>query len=219
MLTKLTILGKSDATVALVLDSLAELNMSPRLIQVVNNLDIPVEHEFIHPRFNVEIINELQDRSSWFALGVTKPAAKKFIVNEFNAENLKWIALEFPTSHISSTANVGTAFSIGPLSVVSAFTNIGDFVTVNRGVTIGHHTTIEDYVTINPGCNIAGNVHIGEGTIIGIGANVIDGVKIGKNCIIGAGSVVTRDIPNGVTAYGVPCKIIRTNETQSLQDS
>lgn len=212
MLTNLTILGKSDATVAIVLDILADLNISPRLIQVVNNLDIPVELEFINPRFNVEIVNELKDRSSWFALGVTKPNAKRFIIKEFDAKHLKWIILKHPTSNLSSTTNVGSAFTIGPLSVVSAFTNIGDFVTVNRGVTIGHHTTIGDYVTINPGCNIAGNVHIGEGTIIGIGANVIDGVTIGKNCIIGAGSVVTKDIPDGVVAYGSPCKIVRTNE-------
>jgi sugar O-acyltransferase (sialic acid O-acetyltransferase NeuD family) len=212
MLTNVTILGKSDATVALVIDLLADLNSNPRLIQVVNNLDIPVEYRFDHPRFNIEIVNEIEDRSSWFALGVTKPNAKRFIVKEFDAKHLKWIILEHPTSHLSSTTNVGSAFTIGPLSVVSAFTNIGDFVTVNRGVTIGHHTTIGDYVTINPGCNIAGNVRIGEGTIIGIGANIIDGVTIGKNCIIGAGSVVTKDIPDGVVAYGSPCKVIRNNE-------
>jgi hypothetical protein len=28
-----------------------------------------------------------------------------------------------------------------------------------------------------------------------------------KNTIIGAGSVVTRDIPDGVVAWGSPCKI------------
>lgn len=216
MLTNLTILGKSDATVAIILDLLADLNISPRLIQVVNNLDIPIERQFIHPRFNVEIVKECKDKKSWYILGVTKPNAKKFIVKEFNGDNLNWISLEHPTSHISSTTNIGKAFMMGPLSVVSAFTTIGNFVSVNRGVTIGHHTTIEDYVTINPGVNVAGNVYIGEGTIIGIGTNVIDGVKIGKNCIIGAGSVVTRDVPDGVVAYGSPCKTIRQNETQSL---
>lgn len=32
---------------------------------------------------------------------------------------------------------------------------------------------------------------------------------IGDNCIIGAGSVVTRDIPSGRLAYGIPCRVIR----------
>ena len=38
---------------------------------------------------------------------------------------------------------------------------------------------------------------------------LIGGVTIGKGSIIGAGSVVTRDIPGGVIAYGNPCKVRR----------
>lgn len=40
-----------------------------------------------------------------------------------------------------------------------------------------------------------------------IGANVMimPGVTIGKNSVIGAGSVVTRDIPANVVAFGTPC--------------
>ncbi|WP_338063239.1 hypothetical protein [Zobellia amurskyensis] len=35
------------------------------------------------------------------------------------------------------------------------------------------------------------------------------GVTIGNNVTIGAGSVVTKDVPNDVLAYGNPCKVIR----------
>ena len=38
---------------------------------------------------------------------------------------------------------------------------------------------------------------------------VCPGVTIGDNCVIGAGSVVTRDIPSGTLAVGVPCKVLR----------
>ena len=38
---------------------------------------------------------------------------------------------------------------------------------------------------------------------------VCGGVSIGSDSIIAAGSVVTRDIPSGVLAGGVPCKVIR----------
>ena len=34
------------------------------------------------------------------------------------------------------------------------------------------------------------------------------GVTIGDNTVIGAGSVVTKDIPANVVAYGIPCKVI-----------
>ncbi len=38
---------------------------------------------------------------------------------------------------------------------------------------------------------------------------VCAGVTIGKNSVIGAGSIVTRDIPPNVLAYGSPCRVIR----------
>jgi maltose O-acetyltransferase len=43
---------------------------------------------------------------------------------------------------------------------------------------------------------------------------IIPEIKIGKKTIIGAGSVVTRDIPDNVVAYGNPAKVIRDNNTQ-----
>lgn len=52
-------------------------------------------------------------------------------------------------------------------------------------------------------------VHIGNNCWLGASVTVCPGVTIGDNCVIGAGSVVTRDIPNGCFAAGVPCKVIR----------
>lgn len=53
------------------------------------------------------------------------------------------------------------------------------------------------------------NISIGKGCFIGSGAIIIAPVTIGDNVIIGAGSVVTRDIPNGHFAAGVPARIIK----------
>lgn len=52
-------------------------------------------------------------------------------------------------------------------------------------------------------------VHIGNNCWFGASVTVCPGVTIGDNCVIGAGSVVTRDIPQGSFAAGVPCRIIR----------
>ena len=52
-------------------------------------------------------------------------------------------------------------------------------------------------ITIGDNCWLAGNV------------TVIGGVSIGEGSVIGAGSVVTRDVPAGVFAAGVPCRVIK----------
>lgn len=53
------------------------------------------------------------------------------------------------------------------------------------------------------------DITIGSGCVIGSGAIICGGVTIGDDCYIGAGSVVTRDIPGGYFAAGVPARIVR----------
>ena len=52
-------------------------------------------------------------------------------------------------------------------------------------------------------------ITIEDGVWLAAGVTVTGGVTIGKGAVIGAGSVVTRDIPSGVVAAGVPCRVIR----------
>ena len=52
-------------------------------------------------------------------------------------------------------------------------------------------------------------VIIGDRVWIGGGVIIMPGVTIGDNVVIGAGSVVTKDIPSNVIAYGSPCRVVR----------
>lgn len=52
-------------------------------------------------------------------------------------------------------------------------------------------------------------VHIGKNCWLGAGVIVLPGVTIGDNTVVGAGSVVTKDLPANVVAYGTPCKVVR----------
>ncbi|MEO0468754.1 MAG: sugar O-acetyltransferase [Bacteroidota bacterium] len=53
-------------------------------------------------------------------------------------------------------------------------------------------------------------VYIGENVWIGGNTVIMPGVRIGDNVTIGAGSVVTKDIPDKVLAFGNPCKVNRS---------
>ena len=96
-------------------------------------------------------------------------------------------------------------------------TDIGAFSYINakRGV------TIEDEVQIGSHCSIysistiddkAGEVVLKENCKIGSHSTILPGVTIGINSIIGAHSLVNRDIPNDVIAFGIPAKIVRKIE-------
>ena len=51
---------------------------------------------------------------------------------------------------------------------------------------------------------------IGEGCWIGAKVVVMDGVRIGDRTVVGAGAVVTRDLPAGSVATGIPARVVKT---------
>jgi len=212
METKLLIVGKGDNIITMILDNLYSNDIKPK-VTVYNNLNLPITNPFNHDDFKIKILSNINlDDYDVYTLGVYQPKLKKQIIKELGLTTNKFINVIHNGLDISKMSTIGSGLLINSKVSIDAHTTLGDFVSINRHVSIGHHTVIGDYCSINPGTNIAGNVRIGEGTTIGMGTNVIDSRRIGKNTIIGAGSVVTKDIPDNVIAYGNPCKVIRDNE-------
>lgn len=114
-----------------------------------------------------------------------------------------------PSAIMSPSAKVGEGTVVMQGAIVQACAEIGKHCIVNTGASVDHECVLEDYVHVSPHSTLCGNVHVGEGSWIGAGTTVIPGVKIGEWSVIGAGSVVVRDIPDGVVAYGNPCRIVR----------
>jgi len=54
-----------------------------------------------------------------------------------------------------------------------------------------------------------GGIIIEDDVWLGVGVIVLDGVRIGKGAVIGAGSVVTKDVPEGAIAFGVPARVVK----------
>lgn len=52
-------------------------------------------------------------------------------------------------------------------------------------------------------------IRVGNNVWIGSGVQIMPGITIGDNSVIGAGSVVTKDIPSDVVAFGAPCRVVR----------
>lgn len=112
-----------------------------------------------------------------------------------------------PKAIVSKTVTIGKGTVIMQGAIIQPDTHIGRHCIINTGASVDHECQIGDYVHISPHSTLCGNVRVGEGSWIGAGTTIIPGIKIGRWCTIGAGSVVVRDIPDGVIAYGNPCKI------------
>ena len=99
-------------------------------------------------------------------------------------------------------------FDLGFETDIGAFSyiNAKKGVTIEDDVQIGSHCSIYSVSTID---NSSGKVVLKNNCRIGSHSTILPGVSIGKNSIIGAHSLVNKDIPDNVVAFGVPAKVVR----------
>jgi len=113
--------------------------------------------------------------------------------------------------------------------VMEDHVDIGPNTTVRRGalgktlikegckigalINIGHNCVIGRNVILTSNNVISGSAVIGDYVYVGVNAMIRNGIEIGEKTQIGMGAVVTKSIPPNVVAYGIPAKVIRSNES------
>jgi acetyltransferase-like isoleucine patch superfamily enzyme len=114
-----------------------------------------------------------------------------------------------PTSGIS----IGAETYIGPYAVLfgGGGIEIGDAVLISPGVVVTshQHTFERTDLEIREQPLEFSRVTIERDVWIGANATILPGVRLGEGSVIGAGAVVTRNIPAGVMAVGVPARVVR----------
>ncbi|MBR2179168.1 MAG: sugar O-acetyltransferase [Selenomonadaceae bacterium] len=61
----------------------------------------------------------------------------------------------------------------------------------------------------NEGLEMAKPIELADNIWIGADVTILPGVKIGEGSVIGAKSLVSKDIPAGVLAFGNPCRVVK----------
>ena len=113
-----------------------------------------------------------------------------------------------PAAWVSPSAQLGVGTVVFAQAAVQSQAVIGSGAILNTGCSVDHDVQLGDAVHICPGACLAGEVHVGDRSWIGIGASVIQQIRIGNDVTVGGGAAVVRDLPNGVTAVGVPARVL-----------
>lgn len=119
---------------------------------------------------------------------------------------------------IRERCTVGDDVSVWTNTVVDYGCRIGNRVKIHCNCYVAQYSELEDDVFLAPGVTIANDLYpgdrrsaqlmsgprIGAGAQVGVNVTILPFVRIGAGALIGAGSVVTRDIPPAVVAFGNP---------------
>jgi serine O-acetyltransferase len=147
-----------------------------------------------------------------FEILLTYPGVHAIIWHRM-AHKLWRAGLKFPARFLSWLARLVTNVDIHPGATIGR----GFFIDHGAGVVIGETAEVGDMVTLYHGVTLggvswsAGKRHptLESGVLVGAGAKILGPIKVGAGARIGANSVVVEDVPPGVTAIGIPARIVR----------
>ncbi len=145
--------------------------------------------------------------------------------------------IEIPRNYQDIELEAGCALDRGvtllcsgePVNYSKIYIGAGTYI--NRGTFLDAAVSIKigNNCAIGPGCYITDHDHghdpslppleqplihqptqISDRAWIGANVTILKGVKIGEQAVIGGGSVVTKSVPRGAVAVGVPARVIKT---------
>jgi acetyltransferase-like isoleucine patch superfamily enzyme len=138
-----------------------------------------------------------------------------FVDNEGQISIGDRVRINARTVPVELAASKGAELLIGR----GTYLNYGTSISSQQSVKIGANCLIGNYVNIMDGDfhdlhdhTLPGKIEpvvIEDDVWLGVRSVVLKGVTVGRGSVIGAGSVVTRDVPPGSLAFGVPAQVVR----------
>lgn len=136
-------------------------------------------------------------------------ASRKKIYDRLVEAGVTLATIVHPSASVSPHANLGPGTVVCAGAVVQPGAYVEENGILNTGCSVDHDDWIGAHAHIGPGAHLGGAASAGTGAHVGLGATIRDGIGVGSWSVIGMGSVVVRDVPNGVIAYGQPARIVR----------
>lgn len=165
-----------------------------------------------------EVLGNMEDLNSWskplnLVIAIASPTALQKLSSNIENQNICFPNIIAPTvlffdkdTFVSGQGNV-----LCHSCRVSCDVKLGDFNLLNGAVSLGHDVEVGNFNVMQPELRVSGETTIGDSNFFGVRALVLQGLKIGNQTRIGTGSIVMRNTKDGMTYFGVPAKIFRSN--------
>jgi sugar O-acyltransferase (sialic acid O-acetyltransferase NeuD family) len=127
--------------------------------------------------------------------------------------NFEFVNVIHPSVIIGKNTKLGKGVVILAGCIIVNDCIIGDFCLFLTGAQLDHNSVMHDFASISAGSITGGKVNIGKYSAITLGVTIMDRITIGQNTVVGSGSLVVKNLPDNVLAYGSPAKIIRTRDS------
>lgn len=142
-------------------------------------------------------------------VAIARNDIRKHICSKVSQLDCELITVIHPSAQIARDVTIGPGSMIMATAVLNPGVVLGTGVVINTGAIVEHDCIVHDFVHVAPGAVFGGAVEVCEDSLVGIGACVLPFIRIGKGSTVAAGSVVTRNVPDGVTVVGVPAELVR----------
>lgn len=160
---------------------------------------LPIIYKIGHPKVKYSDIPYYWKYSLWTV--VCKPIRKFFsavIIPNIPFANIRVFAYRLCGYKVGKGCFIGMKCYLDDMCYDKIL--IGNNVTISYGVYLACHGKKQDH----------NKIIIKDGAYIGMRSSIIarTDIEIGENTTIGACTLVNKNIPNGKTAVGIPCRIL-----------
>lgn len=143
-----------------------------------------------------------------FLCAMGTPSLRAEMRRRFESRGGTFTRLIHESCVVGRRVDLGPGVILCPRVVLTCDIAIGANTALNVGSAVGHDAVLGDDCQISSFCDITGYVYIGNRVLSGSRASIIPGKQVGDDAVVGAGSVVVSNVPEAVTVFGNPARIL-----------
>ena len=152
---------------------------------------------------------DYQPRSNQvFIIALGRPDWRAEVWSRFAERDATFTRLVHESCIVGRRVDLGAGVVLCPGVTLTCDIQVGENTALNVKTAAGHDAVIGRDCQISSYCDITGSVSVGDRVFMGSRVSVIPGKRVGDGSTVGAGSVVVSNIPEGVTVFGNPARVL-----------